>query len=337
MNKEYTWIDNFRLVAAFLVVAIHMGPLLSINESMDYYIVYCLGRVGVPFFIAVSGYFMLSGSNEKRSLQKILKLTGLYVLATVLYLPISIYAGNVPRNIGGILKWILFDGTFYHLWYLPAVIIGALLVMGMHKIFSEKITILFCVVLYVIGVFGDSYYGLACKIPALKQFYDGIFVFSSYTRNGLFIAPIFLVLGRMLRKYQSRMNLMGNIVGLIVSLVLLLAEGGITRHYDWQKHNSMYLFLIPVMFFLMLLLVRKEEEEKNEKYRQIREISLWIYLLHPLSIVLIRGVAGKLQMKELLVQNSLMFYLTVCGSTLLVAEMIVWVKGMIGKVQRERV
>ena len=42
---------------------------------------------------------------------------------------------------------------------------------------------------------GDSYYGFAARVPFLKAFYEGLFTVSSYTRNGLFFAPLFLLLG----------------------------------------------------------------------------------------------------------------------------------------------
>lgn len=49
--KRYGGIDHFRMIAAFLVVAIHIAPLSYWNENIDYLITYCLGRVAVPFFL----------------------------------------------------------------------------------------------------------------------------------------------------------------------------------------------------------------------------------------------------------------------------------------------
>lgn len=41
-------------------------------------------------------------------------------------------------------------------------------------------------------------------------------------------------------------------------------------------------------------------------------MALWIYLLHPLAIVLVRGAAGVLGWEPLLVENALVHYLAVC-------------------------
>ena len=49
--------------------------------------------------------------------------------------------------------------------------------------------------LYLIGLFGDSYYGLTAALPPLAAAYEAGFQVFSYTRNGLFMAPLFLLLG----------------------------------------------------------------------------------------------------------------------------------------------
>lgn len=50
-------------------------------------------------------------------------------------------------------------------------------------------------VLYLVGLFGDSYYGIVGRLPVVKKFYDLLFQLFDYTRNGIFFAPIFLMLG----------------------------------------------------------------------------------------------------------------------------------------------
>ena len=50
-------------------------------------------------------------------------------------------------------------------------------------------------VLYIVGLFGDSYYGIASEIPFLKNLYAEIFDILDYTRNGVFFAPVVFVLG----------------------------------------------------------------------------------------------------------------------------------------------
>ena len=42
-----------------------------------------------------------------------------------------------------------------------------------------------------------TYYGIAEKLPILSVFYQNLFEITDYTRNGIFFAPVFLVMGGM--------------------------------------------------------------------------------------------------------------------------------------------
>lgn len=68
-----------------------------------------------------------------------------------------------------IIKDIVFDGTLYHLWYLPASIIGASIAYFLVKKLGLKYSLVITIVIYVIGMFGDSYYGFR-KNTTIKEF-----------------------------------------------------------------------------------------------------------------------------------------------------------------------
>lgn len=50
--------DIFRVVAAFLVVAIHVSPLETIDATADFIVTRAAARVAVPFFFMMTGYFL---------------------------------------------------------------------------------------------------------------------------------------------------------------------------------------------------------------------------------------------------------------------------------------
>ena len=66
-------LDRYRLIAAFLVIAIHTSPLLSVNENADFFLTRIFARMAVPLFLMITGrYFcrtVSSGGNVCRSLQ----------------------------------------------------------------------------------------------------------------------------------------------------------------------------------------------------------------------------------------------------------------------------
>ena len=117
-------LDGFRLVAAFLVVCIHTSPFASWTELGDFWLTRVLARVAVPFFFMTSGYF-LACSGWRGFGRTVKKLLLLYGCAILLYLPLNWYNGGFTP-----LQWLqklLVDGTFYHLWYFPAVLLGLLI------------------------------------------------------------------------------------------------------------------------------------------------------------------------------------------------------------------
>lgn len=60
-TKEYAGIDVFRVVAAILVAAIHISPLVSYNELADMVLTKIAARTAVPFFFMTTGFFLLGG------------------------------------------------------------------------------------------------------------------------------------------------------------------------------------------------------------------------------------------------------------------------------------
>lgn len=69
-RKTYDAIDNFRLVAAALIVAIHTAPLASFSDTADFLVTYCFGRIGVPFFLMVTGFFVLAPYRRKQAVRQ---------------------------------------------------------------------------------------------------------------------------------------------------------------------------------------------------------------------------------------------------------------------------
>ena len=321
-RKENQWIHRFRLAAALMVVAIHIGPFMVVNETADYLITYCLFRVAVPFFLMVAGYFVLSAPGQVGNY--VAKMIRLYAFATILYLPVNWYAGKQIGGITGVLRDIFLDGTFYHLWYFPAVILGCLIVMALIRLCGELQSGILVSILYIAGTLGDSYGGLVMGTDIGRNFYDQIFSISDYTRNGLFYAPLFLWMGVIFRRKKGQ-NWPKDLMGLGISLLVMLTEGALTYEKGWQRHNSMYFTLPVVMYFLFSILLSGaaySNPRKGTMDKKWRELSLWIYLLHPLCIILVRGMARTVGLTKVLVENTMVHYLAVCAISVGVSAVI---------------
>ena len=359
-GKRMDSLDWFRLPAALLVTAIHTSPLSSFSPQADFWLTRVLARIAVPFFFMVSGFFLPDSFAKLRKQEK--KLFFLYALSIVLYLPLNLYAGQLSGiTAGAFLKQLFFDGTFYHLWYLPAAMEGMLLVWLLKKALPLSGCLAVTGLLFLTGLGGDSWYGLVSRLPGAQAFYEAVFSFSSYTRNGLFFAPFFLCLGLSLSRWQAftsknpddsaalssrpssedgvftmsahssspdgdlpaptgahaksggrSMPLGAHALALAVFLLAMSVEAVWLHSMGCCLHDSMDLFLPPVMISLFSLLCRLPSKACPPA---MPAIALSVYLLHPWVIVLVRGFAGLTGTEQILVNQSLPHYAAVAAGS----------------------
>ena len=326
-RTAYTGIDEFRLAAALLVITIHTSPLASCSETGDFFLTRVIARVAVPFFLMASGFFLISQyARDAGRLWAFLKKTAvLYGISIAVYLPLNLYNGYFSGKhfLPELIKDLVFDGTMYHLWYLPASMLGAGIAWYAVRRLGFKKALIVTLGLYAAGLLGDSYYGIAEKLPILSVFYQNLFEITDYTRNGIFFAPVFLVMGGMAAEEAARgeslsLRICG--AGLGVSFLLMSCEGLLLRELGIQRHDSMYLFLLPCMYFQFRLLLFRRGSRKE----RIRTWALLIYIIHPMMIVGVRLLAKLTGLESLLIQNSLVHFLAVSvlsvGCSILAAE-----------------
>lgn len=318
-SRTYKGIEIFRVVAAFLVVAIHTSPLAGYSGTADFVFTRVIARVAVPFFFMVTGYFVLSkGTGVRRFLKKT---AIIYAASAALYLPINVYAGHLQGwGLLDLVQQVLFEGTFYHLWYLPAALLGAWLTSLLMRRTSRGVCAAIVTALYVLGLLGDSYWGLIEGVPGVSSAYNALFALMGYTRNGLFFAPMFMFLGAEMRMAKRR-GVGFEAAGLVLSFALMLAEALNARAQGWQRHDSMYVLLPFVMYFLFALLSRV----KGSVRLPLGSFSLLVYVLHPAVIIVVRGAARFLGLWDILVENSLGHYVAVCIGSAAAAAVILWV------------
>ena len=322
-GRNYKGIEIFRVVAAFLVIAIHTSPLATYSQTADFIFTRVIARVAVPFFFMVTGFFVLSKGTDVRRFLK--KTAIIYAASAALYLPINVYARHLQSwDMIDLVQQVFFEGTFYHLWYLPAAILGAWLTWKLMRRLSSGACLAAVTVLYLLGLLGDSYWGLVENVPVISSVYNALFALMGYTRGGLFFAPIFMWLGAQLR-YAKPRGAGFEIAGLIVSFALMLAEALNARAQGWQRHDSMYVLLPAVMYFLFALLSRWKGTVKMP----LGSFSLLVYILHPAVIIVVRGAARVLGLWDIFVENSLGHYIAVCLGSAAASAVILWVWGRI--------
>ncbi|BAH41566.1 probable amino acid racemase [Brevibacillus brevis NBRC 100599] len=167
-EKQYGGLDRFGIIAAILVIAIHTFPLLSISEWADFTLRQTIARVAVPFFFMCTGFFFMQklGSDRNRNAsmlkQLLWKVGKLYLLSILLYFPVNVYEGYFTDGFTLLtaVKDLLFNGTLYHLWYFPGIMLGVCINTFLYTRLSTWNAFWVTLLLYGIGLLGDSYFGL---------------------------------------------------------------------------------------------------------------------------------------------------------------------------------
>lgn len=330
MEKEtvYEKIDYFRMVAAILVVAIHTSPLLTIHATGDFILTRILARVAVPFFFMATGFFLF-GKNaadrdmvRKRVYRFLHKTLLLYLIAIILYLPLNLYMGYFKDNFTflSFLKDIFFNGTIYHLWYLPAAVAGCIIVWICMNRFRVKESLLITFLLYLIGIFGDSYYKWAEASFIGFPIYKFLFQLFDYTRNGIFFAPIFFFMGALAGKQKFKLKPKACWILFTVSIALMVCEGLLLHFSHMQRHDSMYFMLLPSMYFLFQLLLSENKDTKRTAMfhtKDLRDISMIVYIIHPWVIIGVRMTAKIVGLTKVFVVNSMIHFICVSIVSLL--------------------
>ena len=319
-QQGYKDINYFRVVAAILVVAIHTSPLWSYSQLGDFILTRVIARVAVPFFFMTTGFFVLGKyCCDSHKIGRFLRKLGIiYGISILFYLPINIYQGDLGTThvIRDILRNLLLDGTLYHLWYLPATMAGTGLVYFLINHIGKKYTLIVVSFLYLLGLFGDSYYGFIKEVPIIGEAYSQWFQISEYTRNGLFFAPLFIFMGTVvyrLNKQRSLYLVIGCFAG-------MFGEGLVLHYLGVQKHDSMYLFLPGLLYGLFYLLIQRRGEHK--KY--IGQVSLLIYLVHPMVIIVLHFITSKLGMIQFATRYSFWHFLLVLVLSVFVSILCVY-------------
>ena len=319
--KKNQGIEQFRVILAMMVVAIHCLPLHRLWPDGDILITLTLFRIAVPFFFMISGYYVFSDlatQNSYPARQRvwhfIKKQLQVYLIATLLFLPIAWYSGMLGLNmpLGTFIQTLLVNGILYHLWYFPAIITGSLLVMGLLTRLSFKQVFFIAVGLYVVGLGGDSWSGLAEHTP-ITPLYSLIFQLLAGTRNGIFFAPLFLLLGVLARRFAQKSASPHRYSYLMISLICLLLESYLLHHFTTPKHDSMYVFLPFVLLFFFPII---QQWQAPIIWKQAGRLSLWLYLLHPYTIAVTHFLSQKLP----LLQNNLINFFVVLGLTIGVVQ-----------------
>lgn len=222
-TKNHT-IDTLRILMAVLVIMLHSALVLTKRNLVEFILFEGVCRIAVPFFFVVSGFYLESTIKKGNINLWLSKIVKMYILWSLLYIPFQIHLVDaiLDKNIDDInFESIPFDMLFgyWQLWFLPAIIMGALLVNTYH---SSNKNILICSIMLFIFACIVSYLTLSGRIVR-----EGFWGTPYALRNGVFFAFPLMTLGYLISKNKEKILVKKHLsskYALIIAFILVVVE-----------------------------------------------------------------------------------------------------------------
>lgn len=280
-----TQFDIIKLFLAVIVVLRHCGQ--SLFDSKELFIrVFnvMVSPIAVPMFFAISGFFFFRDKNNRDLKKYIYRLFALYMVWTLIYFPLILdfnYGDKTPilSMLIRFAQKALFDGTYFHLWYIPSLMFAIFFVQLLGRRINNNSLLHIGLLLYIVGVLVDTYSILFPDI--LWRIYNEVFL---TTRNGLFFGFVFVVIGKLIAEDKPKIN--HNL--LITGLVMALLESIYLIAWKSKSLVNMDFSSLLLVFWIMCLLNNIDAIDIDGKL--CRNMSTIIFCIHPWYIVLVKKV-----------------------------------------------
>lgn len=288
MKSRVIELDILRILAVFAVILLHVSAnvvLSSPYRSLDFTIgnfFDSVSRFAVPFFVMISGYFMLNENKTfdlNKLLKKVLKLFVILVVWSAFYAVVYDFHN---------FRFAFLQGHF-HLWYIYLVI-GLYLLIPVLRLFvkiENRKFIYYLIILSLIFVFIPRFLDLIFAPKLISKFFKKFIIF----QNIGYIA-YFLIGWSFLNNIKSAKKYLP-VFALVSSLSFLLIFMGAS--YIPQKYYPSYTIFydneaLPVfvysvsLFYTLYILVNKFINNFNDKIKNFicncSSLTLGVYLVH---------------------------------------------------------
>lgn len=329
--KQYKSLDFAKFICAILIIVLHTAPFADYSSLLNFGFRNIITVIAVPFFFLTSGFLAfkkidsLDGEKKKTYVFQYLKrLVVMYLIWTAVYFVfVAVKWSRGDFSIYSVLEYVkdfFFEGSYSTIWFLPALFAATLIVHLLHKKFSHRTIFAIACVIYLFTLGGSSYYGLATKVPAIDAVYDLYYSFFDSIKNGVCFGMIFVSMGAMVsgreEKITQKTTALRALVPVAVFAVLVAIEGFLVAYLRWNdKGVDTIVMLVPFTYFFVRFLLVWNVKISDRACIAMRKYSILMFLTQriPLSIL-------ELWLADtILVQNSMVFFVTVLAATLLIS------------------
>ncbi len=294
MNKTRNCsIDLFRLYCAILVVAIHTSPFIDQNSKLGFIFTQVIPRIAVPFFFIVSGYYYILQleQGKKCMTSTIWKVFKLYSFWSIIYLTRNfilfvtkdiITLKSITSFIINNLVNYLFYGTEYHLWYFIGLLVSLFVVGISYKFKVQKIITVLSIFLFILGLFGESYYYIGNQIPIISKFIN--LSFFTTIRRVFLMGFSFFSSGYFVYKLKDKITKKSALIVTCFLVISFLLEIIIVCELHFQRSIVITFFLFPLTIFVLITLLKYPLYNFYSISIKTKSLANYTYFIHPLFI-----------------------------------------------------
>ncbi len=289
-SKRNNAIELFRYVCAVLVVNIHGHPLLSFSETANFIAMEHVGRIAVPFFFIVSGYFysLRHYAGKKPFGSYLKKLFLIYTMWSVVYAVelIILRGGTTKAQLFKMLLHYLYNGVSQHLWFCLALMVAVCVLELTCRLKAEKGLFILTLGLFTIGCFGDTYYyAVGQYLPLLNKMYQlsGYIYIQRYAIYGI----SFVMLGNLVARKRERLLAYSDkalAAALAVFTAAAIGERLTAALLGWAAGGIFSFCLYPMMLALFVLLLKHPAPQKAKAAAYLGATASFMYFFHPIIL-----------------------------------------------------
>ena len=303
---QYQNLDLFRFLSSIIIIVLHVRPFFTVSYEIDMAINNIIGRVCVPFFFFISGYFAAKQEQKKPDYIRsyIRSMIPVYLLWSAVYLPWSLsLAAPYIQQVSGLLCTIglptaiqnllllllvplavIVALVYYHLWYFPALLLSMLVLRWWKRKYSLRVLLTVSFVLLLFGA-TETYYGFCGQFfQSLLHYYYAVFF---TTRNFLFFALFYVTLGYWMGKQEQPASSLC-FLKLLLSIAALVGEGLLLQTTQ-RLDSNILLACVPLVYYLFSCLLYTNIHVPQLSEIPFRAISKYYYLVHPLMILFVHA------------------------------------------------
>lgn len=278
--------DMLRGIAIIGVILIHITA-VTFHESQGVSEAFLIAvnqisRFAVPVFLFLSGLGLAISNRSEEGYfhflwRRISKIVPLYLIWTTVYLLFkSIFE---PVSFMVILKGILTGETFYHLYYVPLIILFYILYPFVKRVATSNVAMLLILILTITSQLSSEWLGLEIANNPLN-----LLNWCIYFPSGIWFASHLDDIKNKLRTYSNLIS-----VGLVLACVGIVTETFIYLNFGSNFANSSTSMrpsvILYTFIFIGFMMVREWKENMLfTNIEKLSRLSYGIYLSHALIL-----------------------------------------------------